>query len=629
MPLIRRCFCRSIPMFAAALSMSLPWTAATPAPAADNYVKVIPSTALGWCAASHMGEASEKLQKMVAIVGAPVPGPLDEFKKESGIAKGLDEKGAGGFFVVPGNTAKAPTVSLIFVAITDEKTFLDNFIVKNPTDRIKEIKTKTPQPKTVFENGAVTTKTVAVTQYAGFRNGYAVIAEKAGRAALEAALDAKQDISAEMAGLESWLAENDGTAVGTAAGIKFAAKQAHDELQKEKDNDNAGAPPEALAVLRTMKEFYGKAIEAAPSEFSLAMAGFRSDKEGSIRLSGRVRLVDGGQVSKAVAGIPPVKENLLAGIPGGPFVFACGGLGVPKLTDGYMGLLQGLLKSMQPISGMSPEDVDKATKESAEMLKQMHSMNVVMKTGKRGDPIYSNISGAIRVENSQRLLDLQEKYAESTGKQLQTATKQLGLKATSVKKLEIAGKPALQQEMEFEVPGVAGPAGPDAGRALLDAMLGVGGKTVLYYVAAEEHTVLMGLGVSQERMKAALDILKQPRKSLAEDADVGVTAAMLPSDAQWVAYLSPRGYVHIMQQIMSAAMQNQPAGMEFSVPDFPRCPPVGVAVKATPSGLDAELAVPSSVVKAMGDYVKEMQAQMMRRFQQQNPGQAPGPAPAP
>ena len=135
-----------------------------------------------------------------------------------------------------------------------------------------------------------------------------------------------------MAGMESWLAENDGTVVGTAAGIKFAAKQAGEELKKAKDDVPAG--PE-VAVLRSLLDLYGKAMEAAPKELSLALAGIRCDKQGSIRIIGRARLVSGGTVSKAVAGIPPVKENLLAGLPGGPFVFAAGGVGIPKLADAY------------------------------------------------------------------------------------------------------------------------------------------------------------------------------------------------------------------------------------------------------------------------------------------------------
>ena len=285
-------------------------------------------------------------------------------------------------------------------------------------------------------------------------------------------------------------------------------------------------------------------MEAAPNEISLAAAGIRCDKQGSIRIIGRARLVNGGLVSKAVAGIPPVKENLLAGVPGGPFVFAAGGVGVPKLADGYMNLAAGLMKSMKSVYGMSAEDLERMSKESFEAFRQVRSMNFVMKTGKRGDPIYSNMFGTMRVDNSQRFLDLQEKSAENANKLLQNA-KQGILKSMTVKRLEIAGKPALQQEMNYDLSSMAG---PEANRAVLDQMMGIGGKMLFYYVAADEHTVLMGIGVSQERMAAALDVLKQPKKSLAEDADVAVTAAMLPADPQWVAYVSPRGYMQLTQR---------------------------------------------------------------------------------
>ena len=149
----------------------------------------------------------------------------------------------------------------------------------------------------------------------------------------------------------------------------------------------------------------------------------------------------------------------------------------------------------------------------------------------------------------------------------------------TVKRLEIAGKPALLQETTYDVSsdGRGGNQprglGPDDGRRRPDADL---------LVAADEHTVLMGIGVSQERMAAALDVLRQPKKSLAEDADIAVTAAMLPADAQWVAYVSPRGYVQLVQRMMAAVMKHQPQSERPTLPDFARCPPVGVASRPRP-----------------------------------------------
>ena len=174
-----------------------------------------------------------------------------------------------------------------------------------------------------------------------------------------------------------------------------------------------------------------------------------------------------------------------------------------------------------------------------------------MKTGKRGDPIYSNMYMAIQVENSKTLLDLQEKSAANANKLMQNAKPGI-MKSTTVKRLEIAGKPALLQEMNYDVSKIAE---EGMNRAALDQMLGLGGQMLIYYVAADEHTVLAGVGVSQERMAAALDVLKQPKKSLGEDTDVAVTAAMLPAESQWVAYVSPRGYIQLGQRAMAATLK--------------------------------------------------------------------------
>jgi len=264
--------------------------------------------------------------------------------------------------------------------------------------------------------------------------------------------------------------------------------------------------------------------EAAPMEISLAVAGIRCDKQGSIRVIGRARLVNGGLVSKVFATIPPVNEKLLSGVPGGSFVFAAGGVGVPKLVDAYMDLATGFMKKLNPVGGISAGDMERMSKESLEGIRQVRSISFVMRTGKRGDPVNSNMFCAMHVDSSQRFLELQEKYTEKWNKLIQDA-KQGVLKSMTAKRLEIAGKPALQQEMNFDLSSMAGP-GND--RAVLDEVVGVGGKMLFYQVAADEHTVITGIGVSQERMVAALDIVKQPRKSLAEDGDVSAAAAMLP-----------------------------------------------------------------------------------------------------
>ncbi len=516
--------------------------------------------------------------------------------------------------MLPGKTEKDPIVTVYFVAVTDEKEFLGNFEVVKTTGKISEIRFKTEEVNPPALGGfkkAVPATPSPATHCVAFRNGYALVAAKSDRIAVEAAVDIQQDAAAEMAGLEAWLAENDGTVAGTAAGIKYAAKQAGEELKKSKDS--VGQGPDA-AVLSSMLGFYGTALELGPKEISLALAGIRCDKQGSIRIIGRARLVGGGLVSKAVADLPPVKENLLSGVPGGPFAFACAGLGIPNLADGLMNLVVGFMKSMSSVYGLPSEELERMGKESIEGFKQLRSMSFVMKTGKRGDPIYSNMYMAIQVENSKTLLDLQEKSAANANKLMQNAKPGI-MKSTTVKRLEIAGKPALLQEMNYDVSKIAE---EGMNRAALDQMLGLGGQMLIYYVAADEHTVLAGVGVSQERMAAALDVLKQPKKSLGEDTDVAVTAAMLPAESQWVAYVSPRGYIQLGQRAMAATLKG--TDMEgYSMPEFGRSPPIGFALKATPLELHGEIAVPSELVQAFGDYIKAAENRALQ------PNQVPVP----
>ena len=223
------------------------------------------------------------------------------------------------------------------------------------------------------------------------------------------------------------------------------------------------------------------------------------------------------------------------------------------------------------------------------------------------------------VDNSRQFLESLEKYAGGANKLLEKAKHGM-LKSIDAKRLEIAGKPAVRLEMKLDLSSLSGPEG---GQAVLEDMMGFGGKIVMHYVAADEHTVVMGLGVSEDRLVAAMAVLKQPKKSLAQDAVVSVTAALLPAGSQWVAYISPRGYMQLTQRFMAAALKNNPIAANFSLPPFPKCPPLGIAVKAEPVELRAEIVVPSELLKAAGEYVQDIQKTFMNRLLEQNQPPAP------
>ncbi len=166
-------------------------------------------------------------------------------------------------------------VVAVFVAVADEKEFLDNFNVVKSDEKIKEVNIKS-------QSAAGSNHT---THCLAMLHGLAVISYKDERAAVEAAVNSKKSIAAEMSGYELWLAENDACVVATTAGIKCAAEEIKDEL---KNSEGAGsAPPEMAELLKSFQKIYGNVLEAAPKEVSLAVAGIRCDKQGAIRVIAR------------------------------------------------------------------------------------------------------------------------------------------------------------------------------------------------------------------------------------------------------------------------------------------------------------------------------------------------------
>ena len=95
-----------------------------------------------------------------------------------------------------------------------------------------------------------------------------------------------------------------------------------------------------------------------------------------------------------------------------------------------------------------------------------------------------------------------------------------------------------------------------------------------------------------------------------------VTAAMLPKGAQGVLYVSISGYATLIQRIAMEAMKGnglQPQGPELNLPQFPKSPPLGIAVNASTAEIEVDLAVPPALVTAVGDYVNSMQNMFMQR----------------
>ena len=192
------------------------------------------------------------------------------------------------------------------------------------------------------------------------------------------------------------------------------------------------------------------------------------------------------------------------------------------------------------------------------------------------------------------------------------------LKPYEVKKTDVGGKPALEVKMTMPLPK-ATPGMPNSEK-LMDQFFGPGGKATIYLVVGDAQTVVFGFAITKEKMQKALAAAADSKQAFSVDDNVATTAAMLPAGAQGVLYISPRGYLNFVQRMMTAtlaSMGNENAMSNFSLPPFPKSPPIGMAVKFVDGELNGELVVPAAMLKAAGEY----SAQMMQKFS--SPPQVP------
>ena len=607
-----------------ALFLTLIVAAAASAPAADDVLKIIPSDALAWALVHRVADTDAKILKIGEALGVPPVSPLGQIKNITAAKEGLDEQGIAGVIVMPSAAAKgkpsatakeapkskpaaksepaakakkaeSPPSLVYIIPVTDYKKFLANFHPDNAA------------------NGMAKVQVSGADYLMANRDKYALVVTPADRKALDAVLGAKQSAAAEVAGLESWFATNDVDLVATQAGVKVFARRVRQELKEMvKMFDDLGMGDQ-MATPKAGVQFYISLLDLAEKEVALAAVGLRLDKEGSLRVVKRVRFAKGGQFREALAGVKPIPNALIERLPGGAFVFAVAG-GLPETSGkALIGASMELMKQNRGLYGLSAEQVDKLAKVSADTTSSISKMAVVMKPPKRGEPLYSNVFGVFEVDDAATFLKKYEKHlteANAIAKEAKSAL----LAATTFKRTEIGGRPALEMQMTIPMPKSAVTI-PNQ-EQLMEKFIGPGLKATTYVATADDKTLVFGFNVPKGKVADLIAAMKDPKSGLGADADVAVTAAMLPHDALGTGYVSPRGCVSFFAQMMAitfAAISPDGAGPQFNLPAFPKTPPVGATVKIVSGELEAELVVPAAVFKAIGEYRNQVTQGIMNQ----------------
>lgn len=578
-----------------ATAMCLALLVATFAQAADDLLDAIPRQALGFVMVNRLAPTDAKLQALGRQLHVPMPSFLDKLKATPGLQKVLNAQGSAAVVIMHGEDPGSWPAVLLLLPVTDYQQLLRELNVEEGSAKIVEVR--------VGERPCLV----------GSRGGHAVVARPANRKALEKALDSPQGISAELGSLGEWLAEGQVAGVVTRCGVEFLSVKAQEGLQQAR-TALAALPGEKKKEMEAAIGFfdvYEKIIKALGDEIhNYAFAG-RIDDGGNLHLCERMRVTADGRTAKMLREVEPSKGDLLAGLPSGPFVFAMAGGVPPSMAECMMELSGELMKAAPGLYGLSEEQVDELMEISGRSMSRIRGMSMLMGVGKPGDPIYSNILVTEKVDDSKAFLADYRKTIRAMN-QFVKQTESWVLSPVKLRELDIAGVPALKLTMVF--PNVPAAAGQPDYDEMMKKLFGPTGKMVAFIVPADEHTILATY-TTRRLLRRSLKAVQGTAAGLAADPGVAQTAAMLPSGAQWVGYISPKGVMEYVKRVVPALKPEDKTGPgqtpsdAFSkwcagLPEFPDTPPIGFAVKAAEDGLESQTVVPAAVLKAIGAVVE-------------------------
>ncbi len=564
-----------------------------PAHAAD-VLEVIPADTLGFVTVNRLADVDAKLQSLGRQMQLPIPPALTAMKAMAHIEEGLDETGTAAWALFSSEEDEFEPVTVGFVPVTDYKAFIAQLEPNKPSAEI------------------ATVKVGSQTLFVGRAGDFAVMAEVSGRRVLRRVLRSQKSIAGQLAPLQAWLDENDGSLVVTRHGIETMMTAARKGLKDAKEamaemGDDAQIAMAGLSV-------YDGLFDAIEAEVDTFVAGARLDDQGNIRLLSRTRFVPDGQVARMSGDFAGLEEHPLAGMPSGPFVFAGAGVTPEGMTEPMMEWSLDIMKAMPQLYGLDEEQIEKLMRPSVEMMKSMRAMSMRMGVGKENESIYSEMSGVMRVDDAAGYMADYTKHMKAFSSAVQSGDGPMkGLfSGMETKEIEIDGRPVLQFEMAIPT-GAMGPAATDPAVAaeiekMMERMFGPGGKIVVYVAAADDQTVVFAY-TSEDELRRCLEAVRNPQGSLSADRSVAKTDALLPDDAPWVGYWSPGGTVAFIQRMTSLFASAEEEG--FKLPDFPETPPVGFAANLASGELQTDLVVPAAVLKAAGRYVTEIRTMKM------------------
>jgi hypothetical protein len=560
---------------------------------AEGVFDLVPADALGFAAVRNLGAVDRQIQEIVKIFEDVIPftppAPLAFIRAATGLGDGINEGGDALIALLPGDAGFADPKPMLLVPVSDYAALAASVGGDS--------------------SGAIARVTIAGEEVLIAKMGdHALLMNIEHRPTMEALLAASPGPSPTVASLDSWIAANDFLVVMLPPGLDALTELGQESLDTQRDEwERELADPEFAEMLANMKaglDMYDAVLGFCRAESAAGALGVAIDDALNIRISDRIVLAEEGQLA-ALGDVEKTGASPLAGAAEEPFVFAGGGPMPRKWGEVVAKASRNIIEKYPELYGFDKLDEAQWAKleESMQATTQgLRTFSAVMLAGGKGDPLYSNIVGVIKVDNA-------DEYMAATKKSMSLWNELTAASTSDIKMIyetqdvEVGGLKGVL--VITDVAAAVGDEDVPMVEPMMEAMFGEDAKMRVYILAADENTIIMAVG-PEASVAASAKRAAAGESGLAGAPTVQTTVALLDSSAPWTGFVSPQGCVTWFERAFTT-FAGALGGPTITFPEYPAGPPIGFSMGLTEGQLRGEMIVPTQTLKDVAAYIKTCQ----------------------
>lgn len=549
-------------------------------------LKLVPEDALAVVVINDLAKADAQIGKIAAAAQIPAPPSLlPLIKAQVGIQEGLDDNGSAAMALMSGDDGRPFAIAIL--PVSDYKKLVSQFQAEDSSGEITKI--------SVGGESALAAK----------KGNFAVLTQSDKKDALKKVLDGSRPITPVIGKLSDWIGDHDVAWIATPTGVKKGLAIARKSLADVKAAF-ANANDESAKMMAGNLDAYDMFLASAEREVSTAGVAFHVDDNGGLHVDTRTIFVPSGSWAAAGKNFERAAGTPLACLPNGSFMMAFDGTMPKGFSTGFMNLSVQMMSNMSKAAGGQPlteEQQKKLTDAMQGAMADVRAMSMVMGPPKPGSSIYSNMAAAMKVKDSKKYMDNYQKLMAS----MRDAYKGTSLEAfmpQEAKKTKIGDLDGLEFTMDMskvieKMPNAQG------AKQMMQMLFGPEAKLSVYVAAVDDSTIAISY-VNSDNIARVQAACKNPQSSLAGNPDIAQTAKLLPHGAQWVVYLSPKGFMDFISTMILGMAAAGGGGPMPALPEFPKTPPIGFGAELTSTGFDLNVVVPGDTLKGIGTYIMQM-----------------------